>query len=271
MTKIILATCLPFWAIAAIAFSSRGLAQIGPDPFYSNSQQNNADINEVEDVDTEGAEIGEPDSVKDEKDANTSDDRELRLSQSEMREDIIYGAAVGVGLHDPWQLASLSALYLIKPDLALPMSVGGGAFEFKGTESKKSYQIDSTAKSLHVGLRKFFTDMFPLYAETGGGYVFWNGRIKPTGSDLNEEEEAVSAKLRSSFDSSGPVISLKIGIQTMWKSGVYIDYCLVGMAKSWVASQTLTRNSSEVTRVVREKISDPIIWGLSNIRVGWLF
>lgn len=113
--------------------------------------------------------------------------------------------------------------------------------------------------------------MFPVYAESGFGYVFWDGRIKPTGSDLNEEEEAVSAKLRSSFASNGPVISLKIGIQTIWKSGVYIDYCLVGMAKSWVASQSLTRNSSDVSHVVGKKISEPIIWGLSNIRVGWLF
>lgn len=135
MKSYFLAFTLLYAAVSMTAFTAPCLAQIGPDPFFSRNQ-NNADINEVEDIDSEDAEINDLGADGDSKDVSKTDARELKLSQSELREDFTYGAAFGLGLHDPWQLVAVNALYLIQPDLVMPLSVGGGTLNLKAPSRK---------------------------------------------------------------------------------------------------------------------------------------
>jgi len=261
---------------------------VGPDRFYLDEDSHDDDqppgdaanyLDYGGEFDTETGRRGaEPPAAKDDTDdldskepvPEINEDRELSLSSVEILGQSTLGAAVGLGVVQPRQLASLTTHFNFRPGFYLLQGVGAGAWEMDGEEGSKRYRVSGTAKGVNFGGRYFFTSIAAFYADAALSYLFWQGDVKPVGTD-ESATSAVVDKLNSGFSASGPVLSSRFGWMRVWENGFFIDYCIFGAAKPLLVSTTYTRSSAETKAAVRRELEKPMIWGLVNISFGLFF
>lgn len=197
-------------------------------------------------------------------------DPELALSQPEIRELFLGSASLGLGYIEAWQGVSLAATMLHQGGLHSYGSIGFGSYNIVDSKDSKDYGVELKTKSIGFGGRYFFTDFTPVFVQVAVGYVFVDGKIQPLGSD-ETRDEATDEQISSSFVANGPWVSHQVGWQYAWTPGWFMEFSLLGIAKTWIVSSHYTNNSSQAKTDAKERVETPVSWGMINFKFGKMF
>lgn len=246
----------------------------GPDPYYQ-QQSKPKDTHRSQKPTNEGTFItGQPEEVEDEDDdIGPEETGELALSAIEIREKRDGSLAIGFGTGDAWELLSLTGSFFYNRDWHFGGRMGGGPWRFTGDRDSRRYEINAVSRVTGLHARYFFTDMTPFYLQTGLGFSFFTGDVKPVGGDGVEEssQEEANISLRSGFRSTAFYLSQQLGWQTNWESGFLIEFSIVGLSRTWFVQREFTKSADAAKSAVNSEMEGYQSWGLLNVRLGWLF
>lgn len=194
---------------------------------------------------------------------------ELALSLEELRGDHEYMASLSIGPSKPWQSYTLELLALLRDDVAFGFYAGIGDRRDSGIIDEKAYDLKLKARSAGVTLRYYLTRLERLSFEADLGYGTWEATVDPHGSDdlVFDEDE----KLSAGFRGHGPIAGVSPVLSWAWENGVCLEWTPVGVRWSRALSKTFTRDSTLGRRAVLRAIERTAFYGLTNIRVGYLF
>ncbi len=249
---------------------AQGLARLLPEAPAA------SDVNEVEDIPGDEDSLLGSDTAPETAEVRRHQDeikltqaRELSLSDREIRSRFNYGMALAYGPTRPWQNYSLEGFTMPDARYASGLYAGVGTLKQPGIGQEKAYDIDLTSRSAGVFARYFFSRLEGLYIEGEGGYAVWSGRMTPHGSDIQDPQ--MQEKLTDSFDMSGMVIGAAAALHWVWENGLLVEWTMIGMRRSWVLQKQLGRGSATVERIVTRDIQRAEFFGLTNIKIGYMF
>lgn len=235
-----------------------------------------ADLSEVEDVVDDGEVLPKnestPKSARGRANIAAIEEmqaEELSYSNMEMRARYDYGVSLGVGPSRPWQSSTIDAFAILRPNLAFLMYAGTGHVSQPGMALSQTYDMDINARAFGIGGRYFFDRVDGFSIEALLGYAAWEGKLSPEGSD--DEISSNSEKLSASFHATGVTGGVGVVVDWILDSGIFIDWTIVGTRISRVTALDLSRDSEATTHAVRRDLQRAAFYGLTNIRVGYLF
>ena len=193
---------------------------------------------------------------------------ELSLSHDEIRNRYQYGVALTQGVVLPWQMRG-GALYKLEGEYASHLlSTGGGHFSFYDSTTSRRDKTAFDSISLFYSYRVFFTEMMPIFFEGSVGYATWNGTFEAMDLGL---ENAGGSEVASAFEASGAVTGINLGFMWPWENGIFVEYSLFRIGKSFILEDRYDAFDSIVRKRVQNQIESPLSWGYLNLRLGWLF
>lgn len=284
MIRLFFKSCKLPAAAAIIAFLSAapGASAQGPLPPAFPNSPDASDVDEVEEV-VSDSEVLLPDELNGDEakgrdgssqrvgKIKSTQDAELSYTQEEVRGRFKYGAAAAIGTAMPWQNYSLSWFKLLEPQWAVGLYVGGGQFRDSGTTDNHAFDMKIGSRSTGVEGHYYFSGFDNLSLVGTLAYAIWDGNVTPSGADDATEGEDAGDVLTSSFDASGLAVGFGAALTWLWDSGFYIDWTPVALRRSWIVQKDQSRESDFVDKVIEQKIERPFFFGVSNIRLGYLF
>lgn len=252
----------------ACAFgAASAAAQVTYGPSLSPSGE--GDVEEVEEM---PASSGPPSTevVKTPPDEVSALSDELRFSHEELRSRFDYLVAAGLGSGRPWQGYGLEMGSIVAKDFVAGLFVGGGSFEESGILEERAYDVRGRTRSAGGSLRLFSSHFTHLSVEGILGYASWEGSVDPHGSD-EEEVETAAHKLSSGFRATGVFAGIAAGFAWVWESGLFLEWTPVGMRVSKMLQKDYDRDNASVDKAVKFAVERASIYGLTNLKVGYLF
>lgn len=235
------------------------------------------DVEEVDDVvdDAEVLPRGDDDPATQESEANVDAIErmhrdELSYSNDEIRSRYAGGLSVTLGSTRPWQTYSIDAFFLPRSEVAYGLYAGGGSVTQNGVAFEQTYDLTVQTRAFGVSGRYHFKRLKRISIEALLGYAAWNGRFTP--HDGNEDEATIDpTKVSSSYRATGLAFGFDCVIDWVWESGVFLDWTPVGVRRSRVLQVDLSRGDASVTRHVTRDLERAAFYGITNVRVGYLF
>ncbi len=254
------ARLLNFWIATIAIFASPAFAQY---PGISDLGMQDS-YQDLDDHDSQQ----EPESVE-QNALSLENDSDLDSTQVSMREDFNYGFALGLGSGLPWLEYYLEALYIWQPNIWFTYFNGVGDSEFNGTSKTLKYSIDADQKVLGVSGRWYFWDIVPFYWDASLSFCMWDGNISPQGPVTLGSTPTVSI-IRSGFDAHGIVMATGVGLSYIWENGVFIDYKLVGVLRSFVTKLDMHDPGSLSRDSIKNNFNKAYEFGIFNLKVGYI-
>jgi hypothetical protein len=181
---------------------------------------------------------------------------ELGFSHEELRSRFDYLVAAGLGSGRPWQ--------------GYGLEMGAVVAKESGILEERAYDVTGKARSAGASLRLFSSHFTHLSVEGILGYASWEGRVDPHGSDEDEVESAAD-KLSSGFRATGAFAGLAVGLTWVWESGLFLEWTPVGMRVSKMLQKDYDRDNASVDKAVKFAVERASFYGLTNLKVGYLF
>lgn len=194
---------------------------------------------------------------------------ELALSQSELLPKANQMLSIGIGAAMPWQNFNVQWGLRKSADELWHFSAGGGNDVLTGRSQLRSYELEVRSQSLVGGIRYFFSERFPFYAEPLISFVQWDGDISPKGSD--PATDTVAAKLDSGFSGQGVIFGGNLGFIWLWENGFFVDYSIFRLGKAWALKISTSTDSDETRAAVKDNLQRWLSWDFANITVGYFF
>ncbi len=266
-TLLLLAACL--WGWGGSARAQMSFPNGVPPP--SNESR---DVDEVEEVVPED-EFLPLDEKEDELNGAQVDKiakaqkEELALSTSELRARHDYLMSVSIGPSKPWQTYSLELASLVRDDVAIGVYAGSGDRRDSGIIDEKAYDLRIKARSAGVSARYFLTRLERLSFEADLGYGTWDATVTPHGSDDLVLDDA--QKLSAGFRGHGPIFGVSAVLSWIWENGVFLEWTPVGARWSRTLAKDFTRESELGRRAILRALERAAFYGLTNLRIGFLF
>ncbi len=265
---------ISFWLMPAI-----GGAQIGTGHLLAPWDENESNqmgrggrtypgsevVDEVESDDASA----EPGDVEAQRDALRGD--ELAFSKEEVRRQFNYGVSLNLGVSAPWQVFGADFQFDRHAWYGWTLSAGGGVAALMGHQDGAEYRVDVVSRALQFGWRYYLHREWPLYLQPAIGSVYWTGNINPSGLDEVTVLNRDRSDLQTGFGAYGATVSLTLGGVFLWESGFFLDYGLVGLAKTFIIVADSSADSAVTDRVMQEHLGKTLAWGLANIKIGWRF
>lgn len=260
------------FALAAFGFAAAARAQINSVTPTIPGTHTGTDVTESEEVvpdtaflpvEQEGEPSEETQSILD------TQEKELGYSQEELRTRFQYGIAVSVGAAHPWQIYGIETTAIMAGDWQVGAFAGGGGVKSSGRVDEKAYDLALTTRSFGLTAQYHMERLEHLGVTACIGYAAWDGTFEPHGSDddvIIDEE-----KLGASFRAHGPFVGVAAVLTWLWESGFYLEWVPVGARRSKIAERDLSRESPLVNKAVEQTIQTPAFYGLTDIKIGWLF
>ena len=155
-------------------------------------------------------------------------------------------------------------------DKVASLCVGGGSFEESGFLEEQAYDIKSKTRSMAATLR-WYSSHFPHLALEGVlGYVTWEGRMDPKGSD-SEEVETDASRLSSGFRALGMTLGGAMAVTWIWDNGMVLDWTPVGIQLSRMHQKDYDRETDLLERAVKYAVERPAFYGMINLKLGYVF
>lgn len=260
-----------------VCFCGRSLPAVAQMPFAAGAPpapDDGKDLDEVEDVASEDEVLplddsSDPNAREKSAAISATQKDELALSVEELRMRHEYFTSLGIGSSKPWQIYSVEFASLLRDDIAFGFYAGSGDRHEAGIVEDKGYDLKIKARSAGITARYFLTRLERLSFEADLGYGTWDASLAPHGSDelVNEGE----AKLTASFHGHGPIAGVSAVVTWLWESGAYLEWTPVGASWSKTLSRDFTRDSPLGQRAILRAIERGAFFGLTNLRVGYLF
>jgi|GEM_PF-4656101 len=200
-----------------------------------------------------------------------SEEKELALSDAELRGRHNYGTGLFLGEVVPWATAGFEAHYLASPYRIYTLSGGGGSFEQFGKRTElRSVDVTATTKAIGFGIRWYHVGMPQISLQASTTYVVWKGKASPHGANADEGNAAMES-LSSGFDATSTSLGVGLGVSKVWQNGFYFDWLPVGLKKSAVLKQSFSRPDSDAKTSVSRFIERHEVFGFINLRFGCFF
>lgn len=194
--------------------------------------------------------------------------RELALSGSEKRAPYNYLASVMIGIGRPWQVYSLDVGYLLSARQAFGMYAGGGGISASGITHEKAYDLRVATRGSGFFYRYWLERPDLLAIDVSIGYTAWEGRVKPHGSDLDDDNADL---LTSSFRASGLSTGVAATLAWVWSNGFHLEWIPVLVHYSHFLQRDVSRDNETVRETIRRNIETPQLGGLTSLRIGLYF
>lgn len=202
-------------------------------------------------------------------DAHFDNDDELALSQEEIRANQKQGVSLSLGVVLPWQEMNVSYHRVLNERVTLLYGLGGGSFRMTGMHNAREYALETTAQSVSVAWRYYFTELVPLFVQPSLSLGAWQGDISPKGSDPSTD--TVAARLDSGFSAAGVIAGLNFGALWILDSHFFIEYSIFRLGKAQIVSSNFSNNYAESKAATRNDLQRLLSWGFANITLGWYF
>lgn len=206
--------------------------------------------------------------------ANDEDDddeliaRELAPRAKEVRQNHRLGAGVALGPVHPWLSYSMTGNMTFNPNVQAAFHLGIGNSHIMGIHKSKTFDLKMHTRSFGLSTRYYFDKFDQLSLEGGLGYVVWSGRVTPFGVDSQTDG---TDNLSGSFDASGPVGFVGLGVSWYPFDHWAIDWTILGLQKSWLSGLDVTRDSPWIRSVAGRVLSGTSFYGLTAVSfVYWL-
>ncbi len=191
----------------------------------------------------------------------------LDLSQYELIRSSKGGIGIGGGANAPWQLYSLSVFWPHSKSRHWNVSIGGGDFTLSSKTGGKTVNIETVSRSFLFSSRHYFTEFAPFFYEPLLGLSFWDGDIRPQGSDSVIDTAASS--LSSDFSHRGITLGFKTGIQWWFQDHFVLELAILQFSYSFLIQESYTNNTHDVRQSVREQLQGPVSWSGINLKLAY--
>lgn len=261
-------------AVHAAAVESASAQSLSPSPVPEGLGPD--DVDEVEDVVEDSESLPRSDSAGE--GAITRDRvaaieamqaKELALSNDEERARRAYGVGLSLGTTRPWLTYAFDAYALISPAWTFGMYAGGGRLVQPGEALSQTYDLQVETRAFGLSGRRYFQRLDGVSLEMLLGYAGWEGKLSPQGSDAARTDD--TEKLSAGFTATGVVAGLGLRLDWVFANGFALDWLVVGARVGHVLTQDLTRDSAASGRAVKRDLERGALYGLTNIRVDYLF
>jgi hypothetical protein len=215
----------------------------------------------------------EPLFTDDDIDSGDIEDEELSLGEAELRGKFQFGAALSYGTTGiPWQTAGLTGYRCRGANWAGAVHLSYGKWGFGDNEDNKNYSMSLFSRTTAVSARYFFTDVIPVaFVQSTLGYGFWTAKVTPQSPSLKQDDDPAHAKLSTSYSGHGPLIGASLGLATLWENGFYFEYTFFGLGKTWLISDNSSQNTPEARKFFKSKVEQGLVWGITNVTLGYFF
>lgn len=199
------------------------------------------------------------------------DDRELSLSDAELRSRHFAAAGMFLGETLPWATAGVEFRSLQDSYRSWSILAGVGAFEEFGKRTDaRAIDYKADTKTVGATYRWYFKKAPLLCIQSSASYSAWKGKASPHGVDA-ENSDAAADSLSSGFDATSIALGLGFGFSRVWENGVYFDWLPVAIKKSKVLRKNLSRDQDETSAGLTRFIERQEIFGFINASVGIYF
>ena len=188
----------------------------------------------------------------------------LDYSQEERRFKFNKYIAFDIGNVNPWQFFGLSLSWSSVPNHVWTAGLGGGKFEITDTHDGTNYQVKFNSRVVNLAYRHYFTDFASFYYEGSGQINFWDGVIRPRGTEESSAE--ASQTLTSDFSHYGLSMSFKFGYTWFWETWG-LDISILQFSRSHLLDETYTNNTKAARENVQEQLQSSHSWAGVNLRI----
>ena len=176
-----------------------------------------------------------------------------------------YGIIAGFGNSSPRHLMHLEGLMFLgnKFDrLGVSMLLGYAKDLNFNTEEYKHKTDSHSADTLSLSVKaRYYLPILPVSANASCGYVFWNGKIGPSGNTLD-------------YKGSEAYFGISLSAYWFWKTGIYIESVLSGIA----FSNSFGLKGDAVSKYkdgINEEIGSTVLYGIFgggalNLSIGYM-
>lgn len=193
----------------------------------------------------------------------------LAFTQEELISSHKGGIGLSLGANYPWQHLGISAFLPGFDRQHWNASLGGGTFSLSAKSSGKTVNIETISRNLLFGSQHYVSNLVPIFYEPIVGLSFWEGEIRPQGTDTAGDD--TSSSLISDFSLRGLTFGLKTGVQWWFQDNLLLELAIFQISYSLLIQESYTNNTEDVRQSVREQLKGPITWNGVNIKLSYRF
>lgn len=177
-----------------------------------------------------------------------------------------YGIIAGFGNSSPRHLMHLEGLMFLRDKLdrlGVSMLLGYAKdfdlnFDIKKYKRADSHSADTWSLSVKA---RYYLPVLPVSANASCGYVFWNGKIGHSGNTLD-------------YKGSEAYFGISLSAYWFWKTGIYIESVLYGIAFSHsfgLKGDAVSEYKDDITEEIGGAVPYGIFGGgVLNLSIGYM-
>lgn len=173
-----------------------------------------------------------------------------------------YGIIAGFGNSSPRHLMHLEGLMFLRDKLGVSMLLGYAKDLKFATEEYIHYTNTHSADTLSLSVKvRYYLPVLPASANASCGYVFWNGNIGPSGNTLD-------------YKGSEAYVGLSLSAFWFWKTGIYVESVLSGIAFSssfGLKGDAVSKYENDITKEIgTTELYGIFGGGALNLSIGYM-